>query len=151
MSDPASIALAVLLSYRLYERRPRGNLTPGLLEVRPSLLSGAGRGCFAAIDIPDNTVLGTYAGRLRPAHEYAAKLREVGPHVAEYCWKIGEVAVLDPTDVDGVLLEEPGVPLLEAAPQGDYPSLREHSPFFTETHPLLPTSTVTRTHHSFFT
>jgi hypothetical protein len=120
MADPVtagpSLALAVLLSLRLYERRPRGSLTPGLLEVRPSLVAGAGRGCFAAVDIPADTILGTYPGRLRSAREYALKLYEVGPHVAEYCWTIGDLGAVDPTDERGGLLEDPGVPLLESAP-----------------------------------
>lgn len=120
MSDPAtsipSLALAMLLSFRLYERRPRGSLQPGLLEVRDSLVSGAGRGCFAAVDLPEGTILGTYPGRLRSAFEYASKLQSVGPHVAEYCWTLGEVAALDPTDERGILYEDPGVPLLESAP-----------------------------------
>lgn len=119
MADPAtagpSLALAVLLSLRLYERRPRGSLTPGLLEVRPSLVAGAGRGCFAMVDIPAVTVLGTYPGRLRSAHDYALKLSQVGPHVAQYCWTIGDLAV-DPTDERGILLENPGVPMFESAP-----------------------------------
>lgn len=119
MTDPVTagptLVLAALLSFRLYERRPRGHLIPGLLAVRPSLVPGAGRGCFAAVDLDRDTVLGTYPGRLRPAYEYAAKLREVGPHVAEYCWKIGEIAAVDPTDASGVLLHD-GVPLFESAP-----------------------------------
>jgi hypothetical protein len=119
MADPAtagpSLALALLLSLRLYERRPRGSLTPGLLEVRPSLIAGAGRGCFAAVDIPAATILGTYPGRLRSAHDYALKLAH-SPHVAQYCWTIGDVAALDPTDERGNLLENPGVPLLESTP-----------------------------------
>lgn len=119
MSDSAtlgpSLTLAVFLSVRLYERRPRGWLTPGLLHVRDSRV--AGRGCFAAVDMAHGTIIGAYPGRLRSGFEYAAKLRAVGPHVAEYCWKLGDRAALDPTDDRGVLYEAPGVPLLETAPR----------------------------------
>mmetsp|Transcript_15543 Transcript_15543/g.49870 ORF Transcript_15543/g.49870 Transcript_15543/m.49870 type:complete len:224 (-) Transcript_15543:103-774(-) len=121
VSDPfalgPTLALTVLLAAQLRERRPRGWLAPGLLEVRPSLIAGAGRGCFAATALPSGTVLGAYPGRLRSAAEYATKLRVVGPHVAEYCWRIGDVAALDPTDGEGQLYEAPGVPLIEGMPE----------------------------------
>jgi len=121
VSDPfalgPTLALTVLLAAQLRERRPRGWLAPGLLEVRPSLVAGAGRGCFAATALPSGTVLGAYPGRLRSAAEYATKLRVVGPHVAEYCWRIGDVAALDPTDGEGRLYEAPGVPPIDGMPE----------------------------------
>ena len=94
--------------------------------MRPSLVAGAGRGCFAATALPAGTVLGAYPGRLRSAAEYATKLRVVGPHVAEYCWRIGDVAALDPTDGEGRLYEARGTLTHQGSPLLSAPSA-QHS------------------------
>lgn len=49
------------------KHKPRKRETtphPEMVEVRQSLIPGAGEGLFAKVDIPDGTYIGSYAGRL---------------------------------------------------------------------------------------
>ena len=75
------------------------------LQIGPSRVPGAGRGLFAAVDIPAHQILGAYPGRLRSGAQYEQK-RLATPATASYCWVLDDgMGVLDPTDAQGVLLE----------------------------------------------
>ena len=59
--------------------RPRGSLEldESYLSIRESNVPGAGLGLYAAQTIPQGTVLGNYAGVIRPAQEfYSGKCRQ---------------------------------------------------------------------------
>ena len=96
----------------------RGWLNPDVaLRIGQSSVPGAGRGVYAASDIPMATALGHYPGRLLSQVAYEQK-RMATPAAASYCWVLDEqCGVLDPTDAQGVLREPlprlDGVPLLE--------------------------------------
>jgi hypothetical protein len=74
-----------------------------ILEVRPSLVVGAGLGLFAAADLPQGTVLGTYPGVVLPLQQNLIKLR-LYPACEAYVWRFSDNQyVIDPTNHSGVL------------------------------------------------
>lgn len=84
----------------------RGQLDGSVpLRIGPSLVPGAGRGVFAAADIPAFQTLGSYPGRLISGVQYEQKRLAV-PATSSYCWVLEDgMGVLDPTDAQGTLLE----------------------------------------------
>jgi len=83
----------------------RGWLNPNVhLRVGPSSVAGAGRGVFAAANLPAATILGHYPGMLLSPMRYEQK-RLACPAAASYCWLLDDSRALDPTDARGVLLE----------------------------------------------
>ena len=110
---PWLAAIAITGCWRAYELRPRGWILPDTLAVAPSRVVGAGRGAFAARDLPEGLTVGAYPGRLLFPLEYHRKLKRV-PEAAQYCWVLGSGRVLDPTGFDGVLCEP--LPALTLAP-----------------------------------
>ena len=110
-ADATSAALWIAVaaysgSLLLSDKLGRGWLSERVaLRVGPSGVPKAGRGVFAAADLPAATVLGHYPGRLRTLAAYEHK-RCALPATASYCWVLDENrGVLDPTDSRGVLLE----------------------------------------------
>ena len=109
-------ALAIVATTRAVVDRPHGWLAPDAdLAVRQSTVPGGGRGVFARRALPAGFVLGAYPGRLRPAADFARKLRDA-PDAWEYAWQLGGGRfVLDPTGPTGELCDP--VPLLPQLPQ----------------------------------
>ncbi|GMH62429.1 hypothetical protein TrRE_jg7167, partial [Triparma retinervis] len=85
--------------------RPRGELFVELdvdVEIKDSLIPGAGKGLFAAKPLPKNTELGLYPGVLIPTSTYrnSPKFKTA----VSYAWKLSsDRGVLDPTDSLGRL------------------------------------------------
>jgi hypothetical protein len=75
-----------------------------ILQVRPSLVKGAGRGLFVNTSfLPKGTVLGTYPGVVLPLQPHLNKLRAY-PQCETYIWRFSDSQmVIDPTNSVGVL------------------------------------------------
>jgi hypothetical protein len=74
---------------KLRATRPHRGPHPEMVEIRPSLIPGAGDGLFARIDIPEGTYLGFYRGEKLTPHA-SAKLE--GTKAGEYLFGIPECA-----------------------------------------------------------
>ena len=78
------------------ERLQRKDLPhPELVEVRPSLIPGAGEGLFAKEDLPVGTYIGDYTGRYITPEETDA---EQGTHAGEYIFFIPPCAKVEKYD-----------------------------------------------------
>ena len=77
-------------------RKLRANTPhPELVEVRPSLIPGAGQGLFAKVDLPIGTYLGDYTGRYITPDETDA---EQGTHAGAYIFFIPPCAKVEEYD-----------------------------------------------------
>jgi hypothetical protein len=88
-----------------YFDRPRGRLDVeySAVQTRESTVEGAALGLFATKSMREGTILGTYPGVLRPAHEYVKKYEQF-PQVGVYAWRFTDSQYfLDPTDKNGIL------------------------------------------------
>eukprot|EP00961_Rhodomonas_salina_P106126 1429299-Rhodomonas_salina.1 len=123
--DPVIFTSSALISslvFIAYEGRPRGGLQidSDLLEVRQSSVKDAGVGLFARQDLPAETCLGSYPGRLWPAGiwlrfkgatiwdaaQTTSRERELRQIKARsYVWKLENGNIIDPTTSDGELPE----------------------------------------------
>jgi len=101
-----SSATVTYLSLITYFDRPRGRLSipdpQSNLLIKQSNVPGAGLGLFAKQSIPKGTILGTYAGVLRPAESfYDGKCRQF-PLAIGYSWRFTDSKyIIDPTDSNG--------------------------------------------------
>lgn len=80
--------------------RPRGKLLvdPRCLAVKPSLVLGAGLGCYAATTMRKGTQLGTYPGVVIPLTQNLDKLQAY-PQCEGYIWRFSDNKfVIDPTN-----------------------------------------------------
>jgi hypothetical protein len=68
---------------------------PELVEVRPSLIPGAGQGLFAKVDIPIGAYIGDYTGRYITPEETDA---EQGTHAGAYIFFIPPCAKVEEYD-----------------------------------------------------
>eukprot|EP00557_Chaetoceros_sp_GSL56_P012658 CAMPEP_0176478492 /NCGR_PEP_ID=MMETSP0200_2-20121128/1215_1 /TAXON_ID=947934 /ORGANISM="Chaetoceros sp., Strain GSL56" /LENGTH=252 /DNA_ID=CAMNT_0017874433 /DNA_START=11 /DNA_END=765 /DNA_ORIENTATION=+ len=103
----AQLASGMLTALGLvgYFDRPRGRLDVehAAVQTKESTIEGAALGLFAAKSMPEGTVLGTYPGVLRPAHEYMQKYEQF-PQAGIYAWRFSDSQYfLDPTDKNGVV------------------------------------------------
>ena len=64
-----------------------------LVEVRPSLLRGAGKGCFAVTILPAGTILGPFHGK----HLTAEERKKVND--STYIWKIDDNLYVDAKEI----------------------------------------------------
>ena len=91
----------------IYFDQPRGELFPSFksaLIVKPSRIENAGLGLFSTVDIPKDTVLGTYPGVLCPIEKYIQGKLQDYPQSSEYIWRFSDNAMaIDPTNEFGVL------------------------------------------------
>jgi hypothetical protein len=88
--------------------RPRGGLLvpESVLQIKQSMVPGAGLGLYLTQDLPAGTVLGNYPGVVLPLaqHAISTKLRYQAPHSDAYIWRFGDNQfVIDPTDPQGIL------------------------------------------------
>lgn len=99
--------------------RPRGRLLENAdecFEIKTSQVPGAGLGLYAKVNLPKNTVLGTYPGVVIPLQQNLNKLKEA-PSCEGYIWRFSDNAfVIDPTNEQGILQPtcrggNPGMPL----------------------------------------
>ena len=86
-SLPVLSSLLTYLTLALSFDTPCGSLSvsPSQLEMRSSLVDGAGLGLFAVEDMEEGTELGTYPGVVREAGGYLRKYREF-PDCGSYAW-----------------------------------------------------------------
>ena len=101
-----SSATVTYLSLITYFDRPRGHLSipdpQSNLIIQQSNVPGAGLGLFAKQSIPKGTVLGSYAGVMRPTKSfYNGKCRQF-PQAIGYSWRFTDSKyIIDPTDSNG--------------------------------------------------
>ena len=101
-----SSATVTYLSLITYFDRPRGHLSipdpQSNLIIQQSNVPGAGLGLFARQSLLKGTILGTYAGVLRPASTfYDGKCRQF-PQAIGYSWRFTDSKyIIDPTDSNG--------------------------------------------------
>ena len=82
-------------------------MDPSWLAVAPSLVPNAGRGLFAAVDLPAGTRLGTYPGVLFPsAAAWAADKGATTPAAKAFVWSLASGKLIDPTDAAGDVPDE---------------------------------------------
>jgi len=97
-------SIITYVSLLLVYDRPKGSLEldESYLSIRESNVPGAGLGLYAVQTIKEGTVLGTYAGVVRPAQEfYSGKCRQF-PGAVSYSWRFTDNQfVIDPTDERG--------------------------------------------------
>jgi hypothetical protein len=96
-------ALASYVGLVTFLDRPRGtfHLEPHEYEIRPSSVDGAGLGMFAARDLPEGLVLGSYPGVVLPLSPNSIKLQR-HPHCEAYVWRFSDSRlIIDPTDENG--------------------------------------------------
>lgn len=103
-----------------YADRPRGRLAledpSRSIQVRESLVPGAGLGLFAASTLRRGTVLGGYPGVVIPLTQNLGKLRD-HPACEGYIWRFSDNQfVIDPTDRQGEIRDvclggNPSIPL----------------------------------------
>jgi hypothetical protein len=101
--------------------RPRGGLLvpESTLQIKESLVPGAGLGLYVTQDLPAGTILGGYPGVVLPLAQHAAstKLQQLAPYSEAYIWRFGDNKfIIDPTDPQGILQDwcrggNPSVPL----------------------------------------
>lgn len=83
--------------------RPRGQLLvdPACLEMKESMVPGAGLGLFVTTTMRRGTVLGTYPGAVIPLQQNMNKLRAF-PQCEGYIWRFSDNQfVIDPTNTQG--------------------------------------------------
>lgn len=90
------------LGFVAYADRPKGPLLidnpTQSLQIKPSLVPGAGLGLFAGTTIRKGTVLGEYPGVVIPLQQNLDKLRQY-PMCEGYVWRFSDNQfVIDPTD-----------------------------------------------------
>jgi len=97
-------AVSTYFAFVVAADRPRGQLSSEAktyLEVRPSLVPGAGLGVFVKETLRKDTVLGTYPGVVIPLNQNLSKLRAF-PQCEGYIWRFSDNQfVIDPTDAKG--------------------------------------------------
>lgn len=78
------------------------------VQVKESLVPGAGLGLFLAQDLPQGTVLGEYPGVVLPLAQHAASTKmQQAPQSEAYIWRFSDNQfVIDPTDGNGILQPE---------------------------------------------
>jgi len=114
----ASTLTSALCVYT-YETQPSGYLAvgPGDVEVKQSLVPGAGLGLFAARDLEKGDLLGSYPGRIWPSAMWlkwkgflpqhlllplSSRLKEqedIQTRAREYVWNLDAGFILDPTSI----------------------------------------------------
>ena len=93
-------------THQLYQERPRGWVNEALVDQGPSILGPqAGRGLFAAEDIPKGTTIGSYPGMIYPKALWLSKKdgEEALLFASRYSWTLANGDVLDPTLPNGAL------------------------------------------------
>jgi hypothetical protein len=88
--------------------RPRGGLVvpDSALQIKQSMVPGAGLGLYVTQDLPAGTILGDYPGVVLPLAQHAAstKLQWEAPQSEAYIWRFSDNQfVIDPTDPKGIL------------------------------------------------
>eukprot|EP00980_Cylindrotheca_fusiformis_P004666 scaffold992_cov116-Cylindrotheca_fusiformis.AAC.1 len=101
----ATSAFITYLGFVASTDRPRGKLLVDsqCLEVKPSMVPGAGLGCYAATTMRKGTQLGTYPGVVIPLTQNLDKLREF-PTCEGYIWRFSDNKfIIDPTNRVGAI------------------------------------------------
>lgn len=100
-------AVATYVGFIGYFDRPRGKLTisESSIEPRQSQVEGAGLGLYVKKSLPENTILGTYPGVIRPANNYMRKYSKV-TEAGTYAWRFTDNEFfIDPTSSEGLLYD----------------------------------------------
>jgi hypothetical protein len=86
--------------------RPQGQLfvrENEQIQVKPSLVPGAGLGLFAKTNLPKGLALGTYPGVIVPPQANRNKLQQY-PQCEYFVWRFSDNQyVIDPTNAQGIL------------------------------------------------
>jgi hypothetical protein len=87
----AASAVTTYFGFIATADRPRGELLvdPQCLEVKSSLVPGAGLGCYAATTMRKDTQIGTYPGVVIPLTQNLDKLRAY-PQCEGYIWRFSD-------------------------------------------------------------
>ena len=103
----AGVGLATYCGLIAHYDRVRGTLILDDkvdLEVKDSQVC-PGMGLYIKKDFPENTVIGTYPGRVLRARSYMSKYERM-PKIGTYAWRFTDnIDIIDPTDRDGELQE----------------------------------------------
>jgi hypothetical protein len=87
--------------------RPRGRLKvpEAMLQIKESMVPGAGMGLYLTRDLPGGTVLGEYPGVVLPLAQHAASRKmQQAPLSEAYIWRFSDNQyIIDPTDEQGIL------------------------------------------------
>jgi hypothetical protein len=112
LPQPALQSIAIVLTYIscvIAVDRPQGAIMQNheaFLPVQKSQVPEAGLGLFAGASMPEGTVLGTYAGVVRPSGAYRKKKLQAYPCSNTYIWRFTDnMEVIDPTNIYGQLDE----------------------------------------------
>jgi len=86
--------------------RPRGHIDipnpQSKLAIQPSRVPNSGLGLFVTQSLPRGTVLGSYAGVIRPAEQFYTGKCIAYPKAVGYSWRFTDNKfVIDPTDSQG--------------------------------------------------